>query len=70
MGETADAVSEVVLTVRLHVDDEEQMAKDIRRVLASRKALKRLLNAITVIGVEGPGMVPRGNPASPKRRRP
>jgi len=54
-------MSEVRLAVLLHVDDgDEQMARDIRRMLASRKALKRLLNAITVIKVDGPGMKPRG----------
>ena len=59
-----------VLTVKLHVADgeEEQMARDIRRVLASRKALKRVLNAITVIGVSGPGMVARNRIGTPGNR--
>jgi hypothetical protein len=52
---------EVTVTLKLLVrkPDQEQMARDIRRVLASRKALKRVLNAIVTIGVEGPGMITR-----------
>ncbi len=65
-------MGEVTITLKLHVDDGEeaqtQMARDIRRALASRKALKRLLNAITVIQVEGPGMTPRSRAGTPGER--
>ncbi len=52
---------EVTLTATLLVreGEQEQMARDIRRVLASRKALKRLLLSIATIAVQGPGMISR-----------
>lgn len=52
---------EVTLTVKLLVreDDLVQNARDVRRTLASRKALRRLLLRIVTIGVEGPGMITR-----------
>lgn len=52
---------EVTMTLKLLVRDDEtkQMARDVRRVLASRKALRRLLTSIVTIGVEGPEMFTR-----------
>lgn len=52
---------EVTMTIGLLVreGEQEQMARDVRRVLGSRKALKRLLNSIATIAVEGPGMITR-----------
>lgn len=52
---------EVTVTLKLLVreDETKQMARDVRRVLASRKALRRLLTSIVTIGVEGPEMITR-----------
>lgn len=54
-------MSEVTITLLLHVKDgeEEQTAKDIRRLLGARKAIRRLHNQIVVAKVEGPGRVSR-----------
>lgn len=52
---------EVTMTLKLLVreDETKQMARDVRRVLANRKALRRLLTSIVTIDVEGPDMFTR-----------
>ena len=59
--EDGKRMHEVTVTLGLLVPDDEvaQMARDMRRVLGSRKALKRLLLSIATIGVDGPGMISR-----------
>lgn len=50
---------EVTLKLLVREPDIQQTARDVRRVLGSRKAIMRLLNAIVTISVEGPGMITR-----------
>jgi hypothetical protein len=58
---------EVTVTLKLLVREGEtkQMARDIRRMLASRQAIMRVLTGIVTIGVEGPDMITRNRRGRP-----